>query len=204
MDFDAAARRRRNVHRFVPTAIERAEIHEIVDVARRSPSAGFSQGVDFLTFVGPEETGGFWDTFLGPDAEMDDRFDLRPAGAIVQVLADHRRYLDRYGRPDKVRATGRPEWGTDPDSWPVPWWYVDAGMAAVTVLHAAVARGYDTYLLGLHQNVDEVWARYGIPAEVAQAGTVLIGHRHPDDRPLGSATRNPRRAFEDQHHAGQW
>lgn len=205
MEHDRVVRRRRNVHRFVDSPVTEEEVAQMVDLARRVPSAGFSQGVDFLALVGREETDGFWDAFMGPDmSDDDDRFDLRPAGAVVQVLADPRRYLERYGRPDKVRVTGRPEWGSDPGAWPVPWWYVDAGMAAVTVAHAAVARGYDTYLLGLHRHVEEIWERYGIPAQVLQAGTVVIGRRHPDDRPLGSPLANPRRPLAEQLHRTRW
>ena len=46
---------------------------------------------------------------------------------IVLPLADADAYVSRYAQPDKER-TGL---GASADAWPVPYWYIDTGMAAM-------------------------------------------------------------------------
>ena len=56
---------------------------------------------------------------------------MRTAPVLVTVWTSERAYLDRYAEPDKG-------W-TDRDKarWSAPYWWVDAGMAAMNVLLAA-------------------------------------------------------------------
>jgi hypothetical protein len=60
---------------------------------------------------------------------------MRTAPALVLCLSDPERYLDRYAEPDKG-WTDR-----DPGRWPVPYWDVDTGMAALLMLLGAVDAG---------------------------------------------------------------
>lgn len=55
---------------------------------------------------------------------------------VVVPFACKNDYLDRYAEPDKG-WTDR-----DESRWPVPYWYIDTGMAALNMLHAAVAEGF--------------------------------------------------------------
>ena len=62
MELDTAIRRRRMVRRYdsqrqVPEAVVIAAL----DRATRAPSAGFSQGWDFLVLRAPAERSTFWD-----------------------------------------------------------------------------------------------------------------------------------------------
>ena len=54
MEFAEVVRRRRMVRRFDRRPVPREVIDRILDVARRGPSAGFAQGVDFLVLDTPE------------------------------------------------------------------------------------------------------------------------------------------------------
>jgi nitroreductase len=48
MEFNDVVRRRRMVHVFEDRPLDRGLIDRLLDTARRGPSAGFSQGTDFL------------------------------------------------------------------------------------------------------------------------------------------------------------
>ena len=48
MDFDDVVRRRRSVRSYRPDAPDTDLLDRLVDVARRAPTAGFSQGIDFV------------------------------------------------------------------------------------------------------------------------------------------------------------
>src|SRR3712207_8035386 len=65
------------------------------------------------------------------------------APLLVVVLSSKDAYLDRYAEPDKG-------W-TDRDEarWAVPYWDVDAGMAALMVLLTAVDEGLGACLFGI-------------------------------------------------------
>jgi nitroreductase len=48
MEFDDVIKRRRSVRRFNDQRPDLEVVDRVVDQARRAPTAGFSQGVDFL------------------------------------------------------------------------------------------------------------------------------------------------------------
>src|ERR671932_186860 len=68
---------------------------------------------------------------------------MRTAPALVVCLSDPERYLTRYAEPDKG-------W-TDRDErrWPVPYWDVDTGMAALLMLLTAVDEGLGACFFGV-------------------------------------------------------
>ena len=60
MQLDEVIRRRRMVRRFLPDPIEEHVVYAMLDLARRGPSVGNSQGVDFVVLIGADETERFW------------------------------------------------------------------------------------------------------------------------------------------------
>ena len=48
MEFYEAVRRRRMVRQYLDLPVEAAAVDRILDAARRGPSAGFAQGVEFV------------------------------------------------------------------------------------------------------------------------------------------------------------
>ncbi|MGV3758422.1 MAG: nitroreductase family protein, partial [Actinomycetota bacterium] len=64
MSFADAVRRRRMVRAFTDEPIDPAVVDGLVDLARRAPSAGNSQGCAFVVLSGTEETARYWDVTL--------------------------------------------------------------------------------------------------------------------------------------------
>ena len=105
MEFAELLRTRRMVRAFDPRPVEREVLDGVLDAARRAPSAGNSQGWDFVVLEGPA-TARFWDVTLPADKRASFRWQqLLDAPVIVLPLANHKAYLDRYAEPDKA-ATG--------------------------------------------------------------------------------------------------
>jgi nitroreductase len=199
MHLDEVVRRRRMVRRFLPTTIDEHTVNEMLDLARRGPSAGNSQGVDFVVLVGAGETERFW----GARGARDYWEGLFPtvvdAPVVVIPLADAGTYLRRYSEPDKAEAGLQ-----EAAAWPVPYWLTDTAMATMTLLLAAVDAGLGALFFGLHPSTQaDVIERLSIPAGHEPIGVVVIGHP-ADERPTGSAATRARRAFDEVVHRGGW
>ena len=66
MDFGDVVRKRRMVHVFQDQPVDTTLIDALLDVARRGPSAGFSQGTDFVVLDQPTTRQRFWDLTADP------------------------------------------------------------------------------------------------------------------------------------------
>jgi nitroreductase len=150
----------------------------LLELAVRAPSAGFSQGWQFLvldTAVSVEE---FWAATTDPALPADSWLSgLRTAPALILTLSDRATYLDRYAEPDKG-WTDR-----DPARWPVPYWDVDTGMAAMLILLGAVDAGLGACFFGVPP-VRQAAVRdaFGIPDELGLVGVISLGRPAPDRR----------------------
>src|SRR5262245_42906295 len=146
MEFDDVVRRRRMVRNYDPDrAVPDELVDRLLDYAIRAPSAGFSQGWGFLVLTDPAERAKFWDaTTSADDAEEPDSWliGLQRAPVLVIALSNKQIYLDRYAAADKG-------W-TDRDEarWPVPYWDIDTGFAALMMMLGAVGNGLGTSSLG--------------------------------------------------------
>ena len=125
------------VRRYVPERpVSRAAVTRFLELASRAPSAGFSQGWDFLVLTSTDDRERFWRLTADATTPADSWLEgMRTAPVLVVCLSDPERYLDRYAEPDKG-WTDR-----DPSRWPVPYWDVDTGMAALVLQLAAVDDG---------------------------------------------------------------
>ena len=109
------------------------------------------------------------------DDEPDEWFAGISAAPVLVVCLSHRdAYLDRYAAPDKGwsdREEGR---------WPVPYWDIDTGMAALLMLLTAVDEGLGSLFFGVpaecHDDVHEV---FDIPRERTIVGVVALGYALP-------------------------
>ncbi|HMK10513.1 MAG TPA: nitroreductase family protein, partial [Acidimicrobiales bacterium] len=147
------------IRNFDATPVPPELVEELIDVARRSPSAGYSQGVDFVVLQGDDETALFWD-MPGVRDFWDQRFPgLLRVPVIVLPVADSGRYLRRYSEPDKA-AAGLQE----ASAWPVPYWLVDTAMATMTLLLAVVDAGLGALFFGLRE-YGPLLERLGVPAD---------------------------------------
>ncbi|MGI9641689.1 MAG: nitroreductase family protein [Acidimicrobiia bacterium] len=200
MDFKDVARKRRSIRRYTPTLPDPALVDELIDSARRAPTAGFSQGIDFLVIDDPDDMAAFWRLTAAPDEPMADTADS--AGdppMLVIVWSDPQRYLSRYSAEDKI------EFGLDKaDAWPVRFWDVDAGMAAMQLQLAAVNEGLATWFFGIAYGEAEVRERFGVPSDRMMTGVVALGYRDQAETPTGSGTTRKRRPLHEQLHRNGW
>jgi nitroreductase len=183
---------------FSTEALDAALVAELVDVARRAPSAGYSQGVHFVVLSGAAVEL-FWTT---TDAEAwfaATQDGVLRAPVIVLPIADPLAYTSRYAEPDKAGH------GLDvAANWPVPFWLTDTAMAVQNLLLLLEAQRLGALYFGIFRNQDALFAALGIPAEMLSVGVVAIGHRAADDRPGGSATTRPRRSPGEVVHHNRW
>ncbi|KAA2248898.1 nitroreductase family protein [Solihabitans fulvus] len=194
MEFQDVVRRRRMVRRFTDEPVAEDIVRRILRNAVRGPSAGFSQGQAFLVLRG-EDLARFW--ALGVDWAGEP---ARTAPLVIVPFAVKDAYLDRYARPDKG-------W-TDRDEahWPVPYWYIDTGMAAMLILQTAVDEGLGALLFGFDPpGVARFAAEFGVPADHEPIGAIAIGHGdEPAPAKQASSRSVARRPDADVIHFGQW
>jgi nitroreductase len=173
----------------------------LLDLARRVPTAGNTQGLDFVVLHGPAETARYWDVTLPPQRRARFRWQrLLAAPVLVIVYADAAAYLERYRRPDKAR-TGL---GTDPDGWPVPYWTVDAAFAAMVLQLAAVDAGLGVLFFGQFDRAEAVAAELGVPPDRQAIGTVALGWPDRESDEPGRSARLPRRPLDEVVHRNRW
>ncbi|MBT5140744.1 MAG: nitroreductase family protein [Acidimicrobiaceae bacterium] len=199
MKFEELIRRRRMTRAFTPEPVESAVVDRMVDAARRGPSAGNTASIEFLVLEGVEQTARYWDTTL--PVEQRSMFpwpELLHAHVLIVPWVDPAAYVRRYDEPDKT-STGL---GASTHAWSVPYWFVDGGAAAMTLLLAAENEGLGALLFGLFDHEDAVRITFGVPMGLRALGAIAIGHRAPD-RPSQSAGRT-RRPLEKIVHRGRW
>ncbi len=197
MEFQDVVRKRKMVRSFEDRPIPRDIVDRLLANAQRAPSAGFSQGWAFLALEGPEQTARYWDALWPPERRA--RFgwdDMFKAPLLVACLSNKSQYVARYAEPDK-------NW-TDRDEkrWPVPYWDIDTGMAALLVLLTAVDAGLGAVFFGVPDQA-KFRATFGVPDELTAIGTIAIGYAKPHDRPSPSLKRGHRPA-EQVIHKGNW
>ena len=198
MDLGKAVRRRRMVRAFTDDPIDASQVDALVDLARRAPSAGHSQGWAFVVLEG-DQTARYWDVALPPARRSAFRWPgLVAAPVLIVVLVEPVAWVERYAEPDKVAAG----LGGGEGDWPVPYWWVDGGMAVEHLLLGAVDAGLGACFFGLFDHEAEVLEALGVPDGWRAVGTVALGHPAPDE-PGRSAARG-RRPLEEVLHRGGW
>ena len=190
---------RRRMHRaFLPDAIPREQVERIARVIHRAPSGGFSQGQSIVAVTDADTR-----------AEIARRFEderwphpyVATAPVHMVISANEAQYHARYNEPDKLAATGGVE-----VTWPVPYWFVDAGALMMLVLLAAIDEGLAGAFIG-HPDQKQIFDEVlGLPEDVVPIGLALIGRPAPD--PLAergtSRLKERRRPLADVVHWERW
>ncbi len=148
----------------------------LLKLAIRAPSAGHTQGWRFLVLDDITSRSRFWSATGGgaPDAW---RAGMATAPALILCFSDRDAYLERYAEPDKGWID------RSPDRWPIPYWHVDTGMAALILLLAAHDIGLAGCFFGVPADRwSAVAAAFDVPAGLEPVGVVSLGHPAPDRR----------------------
>jgi nitroreductase len=198
MELSTAIRTRRMTRSYTDEPVDPAVVDTMLDAAVRAPSAGFSQGWDFLVLERPEEVARYW-AATTDDGREPDRWlrGMRRAPVLIVAFSHKEAYLDRYAEPDKG-------W-TDRDErrWPVPFWHIDTAMAVMLMLLTAQDAGLGACFFGVPaEATDALRSAFGVPADRTPIGVVSVGHR-AEDLVQGSAARG-RRPQADVVHRGSW
>lgn len=203
MELSDAVRARRMVRAYrTDRAIPREAIGRLLDLGTRAPSAGFTQGWDFLVLTRAPDRDRYWAAATGDPGELEPAQDpwltgMRSAPALVLCLSDRVRYLDRYAEPDKG-WTDR-----DESRWPIPYWDVDTGMAAMVMLLAAVDEQFGACFFGVPpQRSTAVLAAFGIPSDRRLVGVISLGYPGADRR--SPSLRRGRRPLTEVAHDGRF
>jgi nitroreductase len=187
------------VRRFDDRPVAPESLRRVLEAARRGPSAGRAQGLDLVVLEGPHEVGRYWDTTM-PDAARRSRFrwpGLLAAPVLVLPYVRPAAWAERYREPDKASAGLGSE-----EAWPVPYWWVDGGMALQLLLLAVVDEGLGACLFGQFDHEPAVRAAFGVPADRRALGTVALGHPAPDEP--GRSAGRPRRPLDEIVHRRAW
>ena len=83
-------------------------------------------------------------------------------------------------------------------------WEVDASMAAMTALLAAVDTELGGWFFGMSHGEAAVLAHFGVPDGIRPIGVIGLGYRADDETEIGSATTRDRRPFSEQVHRNVW
>lgn len=199
MEFTDVVRKRRMTRRYDPgRPVPNAVVRTALGNAIRAPSAGFSQGWDFLVLAEPQERQAYWSAATDPDDEPDSWLTgMQSAPTLILCLSDEGSYLRRYAEPDKG-------W-TDMDEarWPVPYWDIDTGMAALLILLTAVDEGLGACFFGAPPEAHEdVFEAFEIPHDRNLIGVVSLGYPMPHAR--SSTLTRGRRGLDQVAHYGRF
>ena len=198
MEFDEVVRRRRMVRSYDPDRPVPAEIvDKLIRHALRAPSAGFSQGWGFLVLQEPADLDLYWSVTSTDEAPDGWLTRMRTAPLIIVPMSNKSVYLDRYAQPDKG-WTDR-----DESHWPVPYWDIDTGFAALLIHLTAVDQGLASCFIGLPApRVPHFKAAFGVPEAFTPIGALTVGYRAPDKR--SPSLRRGHRPIDEVVHHGRW
>jgi nitroreductase len=196
MEFRDVVLKRRMVRNFSDKIVNPYSIERILDFARRGPSAGFTQGQDFILITEPELKKAIAD-ICGEDKYVAAGFDpfISQAPILIIPCTNEAAYHRRYQSPDKLQEDGTEI------HWPVPYWFMDVGCAFMIILIAVVDEGLAAGFAGDH-GLDSLRALLGIPEEVTLVGVIPIGHP-AKDRPSLSLKRDCR-PKDQMIHKNRW
>ena len=199
MEFADVVTSRRMVRAFEPRPIDGDVLERILDLARRVPAAGNTQGLDLVVLEGAQ-TMRYWDLTLPPERRSAFPWPrLLDAPVLIIPVSSPAAYVERYGEPDKSH-TGL---GQSESAWSVPYWYVDTAFSAMLAMLAAVDEGLGALFFGQFEHEEAIKREFATPADRRPVGTIALGHAATEQRPSRSSVR-PRRSLDDIVHRGGW
>lgn len=204
LGFYDLVQRRKMCRSFSDEPVDPEAVRRILDAARRAPTAGNSQGVEFVVVTDAETRR----RIAAPSERVmktsgHHNF-VAQAPVHVVVCASAEIYKARYRESDKQRVVSK----VDEDAlWHIPYWWSDAGAAKMLVLLGAVAEGLDAAFVGVLPGQQEPLRELlGMPDAYAALGVVLLGHAADDAGDFGDVSARPRkrRPYDEVVHTDRW
>ena len=188
MEFRDVVRQRRMVRTLLGDPIDPAILDEILDDALRAPTAGNSKGVDLLVLTEQAARSKFWG-LIGESEWLTSTGlaeGLVVAPTVVVPIGNPSAYMERYASPEKSASVFA---GLDRESWPVPYWTVDASFVAMSILLGVTNAGLGALFFHLQTRERRLLEGFGVPDGHVPIGAIAIGRRAPTRPPSGTARR---------------
>ena len=195
------------VRSFSSEAVAPEAIERILDVARRGPSAGYSQGVEFVLVTDEAVRR---QVSAEPEALKKSGLPnfVAQAAALIVVCTSAEIYTSRYREGDKARLREGQEGATaDENFWTVPYWHTDAGAALMLILLAAVNEGLGAGVAGVmgREGQERMQRVLAMPETYTAVAIVAIGYEAVDARQFGGSARTrKRRPLDEVVHRDRW
>ena len=199
MQFADCARSRKMVRAFQKKSVDAELLNRIVEIASWAPSAGKAQGWHLLVLQN-EDTNRFWNVTLPKEKRASFRWQhLLDAPVIALAFADPNAYLERYSEPDKAAT----KLGSSTESWPTPYWTVDASFATMQLLLAAHDVGLGALFFGVFSGEQKLRSDFNVPEQMQLIGAIALGWPIPEKATeKGASARRPRRKPSEIIHEG--
>lgn len=199
MQFADCARSRKMVRAFQKKSVDAELLNRIVEIASWAPSAGKAQGWHLLVLQN-EDTNRFWNVTLPKEKRASFRWQhLLDAPVIALAFADPNAYLERYSEPDKAST----KLGSSTESWPTPYWTVDASFATMQLLLAAHDVGLGALFFGVFSGEQKLRSDFNVPEQMQLIGAIALGWPIPEKATeKGASARRPRRKPSEIVHEG--
>ncbi|MDX1665308.1 MAG: nitroreductase family protein [Candidatus Promineifilaceae bacterium] len=196
MEFTDVVRQRRMVRNFADEPVPQEVVERILDLARRGPSAGFTQGQQFVVVTEPELQSQIA-ALCHEESYVARGFDpfISKAPVLIIPCTSEAAYHRRYQEPDKLRNDG------NEIEWPVPYWFMDVGCAVMILLLAVVNEGLAAAFAGAH-DLNALRDLLGIPPDVTPVGVIPIGYPAEDKR--SPSLKRGRRGWDEVVHYERW
>jgi len=196
MQFTDVVKKRRMVRNFTSQPVDTDVIEKMLDLARRGPSAGYTQGQSFVVITKPEVKQAVA-KICGEEFYVEEGFDpfISKAPVLIVPCTSEAAYHNRYRQKDKLKSDG------SEIDWPVPFWYMDIGCAVMTLLLSAVDQGLAAGFAGTW-DLDSLRNLLDIPEEVTPVGVIPLGHPASDKR--SPSLKRGRKPLTDVVHWETW
>lgn len=183
---------RRMCRAYLDRQVPRSLIRQVLDLARRTPSAGHAQGTRFAVVTCPESRAQVAQAY-GEDGYRAKGFYpwLSLAPVHLVVASSQEAYRQRYREPDKSGG---------PENWPVPYPVLDAGQSLMALYLGCHEAGLACGYLGPHAGPNLV-ELLRLPSDWQYLGLVTIGYR---DAARDRVSRSTQRGWRDLDEVAVW
>jgi nitroreductase len=193
--------KRRSCRSFLDCKPPEGLILDLIDKARRAPTAGNSQGVEFLVLDEKPLVDDFWDVSFSKKDKSSFPFPgLFRAPVLVIPFGVPSLYVDRYREADKNYTN----LGKDIKEWKVPYWLTDAAFATMALQLLAVENQLETCFIGLFDREERIKENFSVPQTHEALGVLILGYPDVGQVVSGRSQKRKRRPLSEVVHLGNW